>query len=447
MRLEGRLSAAGRGAEGSRIGAGQGHCDGDGDHRLDDVSGEKNEALQRRLGHRQAGDERLDRDAKRVDRDDAADNNAEAGAQPGEAAAGVHDGADHEGANDPPEQVAGRGAEEHTDAATAAREQGQAKGNEGEQHKHRDRTAPGAEDGASEHHAEGLCGDGYRAEYGESAGETQDGDDGGEYRDACDVGGIKAAMAGVRESRGGISDGLRRRWGASHYGLLNTVHLNSVHHYSGGMEIAGGSGSRPGRHSRDDVARAALRILDDYGLPDLTMRRLAGALSVQPSALYWHFPNKQTLLAELAERIADRARPSAAPEIEWDEAATAEAFGLRDALLAYRDGAEVVSSTFALGLGASTPLTRLRVAFERGFDSGTSTRAATALLHFILGHVSHEQLRLQYDSMGVVPASVSQIATGDREAFAFGVDLLIEGLRQLHSSAVVADTDHRPAGS
>ena len=51
----------------------------------------------------------------------------------------------------------------------------------------------------------------------------------------------------------------------------------------------------------------ALQILDEYGLPDLTMRRLAGALDVQASALYWHFPNKQTLLAELANRILARA--------------------------------------------------------------------------------------------------------------------------------------------
>jgi TetR/AcrR family tetracycline transcriptional repressor len=200
------------------------------------------------------------------------------------------------------------------------------------------------------------------------------------------------------------------------------------------METAGGAGSRSGRHSRDDVAAAALRILDDYGLPDLTMRRLAAALHVQPSALYWHFPNKQSLLAELAERIAGRARSSTDPELGWVEVVTSEAFGLRDALLAYRDGAEVVSSTFALGLGASTPLARLRTAFERGFDAETSTRAATALLHFILGHVSHEQQRLQYDSMGVVGSETGGVATSDRDAFAFGVTLLVEGLKHVRPS-------------
>ena len=197
------------------------------------------------------------------------------------------------------------------------------------------------------------------------------------------------------------------------------------------------------RHSRDDVVEAALRILDDLGLPDLTMRRLAAALDVQPSALYWHFPNKQTLLAELADRIvaarrvpasvdAAAADPAAAdPAADWRDAVRGEAAALRDALLAYRDGAEVVSSTLALGLGSPETVDRLARAVARGgFDPETSRRAATALLHFVLGHVSHEQQRLQYDSLGV-------LADGDRSpfdeddpaaAFAFGVDLLVGGL-------------------
>ncbi|SDH58969.1 regulatory protein, tetR family [Leifsonia sp. 98AMF] len=187
------------------------------------------------------------------------------------------------------------------------------------------------------------------------------------------------------------------------------------------------------RHSRDDVVEAALRILDDLGLPDLTMRRLAASLDVQPSALYWHFPNKQTLLAELADRIV-ATRPSVdatADDADWADSVRAEAAALRDALLAYRDGAEVVSSTLALGLGSPETVDRLGRAVARGgFDAETSRRAATALLHFVLGHVSHEQQRLQYDSLGVLAAGDSSPLDEDdpAAAFAFGVDLLVGGL-------------------
>lgn len=210
------------------------------------------------------------------------------------------------------------------------------------------------------------------------------------------------------------------------------------------------------------MARTALRILDDHGLPDLTMRRLAAALDVQPSALYWHFPNKQTLLAELADRIVAGvsssapglpSAPGAAPGLrsgaaetpdgEWMAAVRAEAAALRDALLAYRDGAEVVSSTLALGLGSGAAVDRLSRAVARGdFDDATSRRAANALLHFVLGHVSHEQQRLQYDSLGVLadPADPVEAGAGRAEDpaadFAFGVDLFAGGLERLRSGAL-----------
>ncbi|MEF2978997.1 TetR/AcrR family transcriptional regulator C-terminal domain-containing protein [Subtercola sp. YIM 133946] len=188
------------------------------------------------------------------------------------------------------------------------------------------------------------------------------------------------------------------------------------------------------RHSRDDVAETALRILDEHGLPDLTMRRLAAALDVQPSALYWHFPNKQTLLAELSDRIASRGRALPDTSADWMLVTAAEATGLRDALLTYRDGAEVVSSSFALGLGASVPLERLENAVRLGgFDDETTSRASTALLHFVLGHVSHEQQRMQYDSMGV--AAGPETPDDSAAAFAFGVRLFVEGLRQLADHA------------
>ncbi|WP_382323201.1 TetR/AcrR family transcriptional regulator C-terminal domain-containing protein [Leifsonia sp. T36S-04] len=186
------------------------------------------------------------------------------------------------------------------------------------------------------------------------------------------------------------------------------------------------------RHSRDDVADAALRILDDLGLPDLTMRRLAASLDVQPSALYWHFPNKQTLLAELADRIVSTRRAAPSPvDSPWQDAVRAEADALRDSLLSYRDGAEVVSSTLALGLGSPETLDRLSRAVARGgFDPETQRRAATALLHFVLGHVSHEQQRIQYDSLGVLAdGPMSPLDEDDPAgAFAFGVGLLVGGL-------------------
>ncbi len=217
---------------------------------------------------------------------------------------------------------------------------------------------------------------------------------------------------------------------------LNTVHLNSVH-YSlslGSVDAVARDGSGR-RHSRDDVARAALDILDRFGLPDLTMRRLAAELDVQPSALYWHFPNKQSLLAEVSGRIIADVE-AAPPGLDWPERVAFDAFALRAALLAHRDGAEVVASTLALGLGtlgapdasgapdAPDVSAAGRVLVDAigagGFDDATARRAASVLLRFVLGHVTHEQQQRLYASLlggGVASGdSAAGVASGDSAA-------------------------------
>lgn len=184
------------------------------------------------------------------------------------------------------------------------------------------------------------------------------------------------------------------------------------------------------RHDRASIVDAALRILDEHGLPDLTMRRLATTLDVQASALYWHVENKQTLLAAVADRILSRARPVAA-DLDWRAATRAEAIAVRDALLAYRDGAEVVLSTRALGLGADEAHARFSAALRRGHEPEHADLAATALLHLVLGDASLTQQRLQADSLGVVSSGqgFDTARTPPSEAtFLAGVDLLLAGL-------------------
>ncbi|WP_309102670.1 TetR family transcriptional regulator [Microbacterium sp.] len=167
------------------------------------------------------------------------------------------------------------------------------------------------------------------------------------------------------------------------------------------------------RHDRRSVVECALRLLDEVGLPDLSMRRLASELDVQPSALYWHFVNKQSLLAAVADRILD-AVPE--PDADWTVAATARA--IRDALLAYRDGAEVVMSTYALRLGARRAQAAL-VASLGG--AGTDAATADAAFEFILGHVTLLQQRMHAQSIGAVDADAADPTANADEVFEAGV--------------------------
>jgi AcrR family transcriptional regulator len=191
--------------------------------------------------------------------------------------------------------------------------------------------------------------------------------------------------------------------------------------------------SKPGTYTRDDVVETALRILDEFGLADLSMRRLAGVLDVQPSALYWHVPNKQTLLALVADQIIERAAPVETSK-DWQARTLAEAIAIRDALLAYRDGAEVVSSTLALGLGADQAMARIRAGIDSACEDPEVARvAAESILFLILGQVWHQQQRMQADSLGVVApraAASPDDVTRDSDSLGFAITLILDGLEK-----------------
>ena len=178
------------------------------------------------------------------------------------------------------------------------------------------------------------------------------------------------------------------------------------------------------RYNKSDVLEAALRLLDELGLPDLTMRKLAANLDVQPSALYWHYPNKQTLLAEVSDTIVGFMKPIK-PTANWQETAKLEALALRDALLAFRDGAEVVSSTLALGLGAKAAHLRIENAIKVE-EPQLAHSAAESIVFLVLGNVWHQQQRMQANSLGVV----DNISLDEVSSLETGIDLILSGLSQ-----------------
>ncbi|MDR6167317.1 hypothetical protein CBF90_11025 [Microbacterium sp. AISO3] len=194
-------------------------------------------------------------------------------------------------------------------------------------------------------------------------------------------------------------------------------------------------GGRATRRSRDDVVDAALDLLDRVGLPDLSMRRLADHLGVQPSALYWHVENKQQLLAAVSARILGPVSADHADGATLDVAARDVAVRLHDSLLAYRDGAEVVSSSLALGLVEPPAHARLRaVALERGEPAALADTIGDAITHFVVGFTFHQQQRRSADAWGAasggVAASPERIADGDDgddDGFTAALDLIIAG--------------------
>ncbi|HEY0948929.1 TetR/AcrR family transcriptional regulator C-terminal domain-containing protein [Nocardioides sp.] len=178
------------------------------------------------------------------------------------------------------------------------------------------------------------------------------------------------------------------------------------------------------RYHRADVVDRAVGVLDAYGLADLTMRRLGAELGVQPSALYHHFANKQTLLAAVADEVLARGARAPRPG-PWDDRVAAVCGELRDAMLAYRDGAELVATAYSFGLGASGPYDELVTALaDGGLDPVLVPTAARTLLHFVFGHVTDEQTHLQAGSAGAID---DQPREGSD--FAVGLGIVLDGIR------------------
>jgi AcrR family transcriptional regulator len=191
-------------------------------------------------------------------------------------------------------------------------------------------------------------------------------------------------------------------------------------------------------HKRD-LVDAATAILDNYGIADLTMRRLARELDVSPGALYWHFGNKQQLLGAVADRILQPSvEVNSACPAAWPDRVATLCERLRDALLSHTDGAELVSASFAAGQSrvAGEILARLAdAAAEAGVDPGQAELAARTVLYYVLGFTVDEQSRLQWDAAGAqMPDGQSVLCTDPNRRFRFGLRLLIDGIAARRSA-------------
>lgn len=180
---------------------------------------------------------------------------------------------------------------------------------------------------------------------------------------------------------------------------------------------------------RRDVVDKATALLDEYGIADLTMRRLARELDVTPGALYWHFADKQALLGAVADRILEPVTP--AEETRWDACVRAICSALRDALLSTTDGAELVSASFAAGKSdrvADVLRLLTDAATEAGIDAPNVDLAARTVLYYVLGFTADEQSRLQWDAAGALSDEQSVHSTNPNARFAFGLRLLVDGM-------------------
>jgi TetR/AcrR family transcriptional regulator, tetracycline repressor protein len=168
---------------------------------------------------------------------------------------------------------------------------------------------------------------------------------------------------------------------------------------------------------RDEVLQAALGLLDEVGLDDLTVRRLADRLGVAPSALYRHFPSKAALVDAMVEAVA-ASGDGPEPQGPWDERVRALAGAARAGMLAHRDGARLMATFATPGPAAVAAFERFtRVLQDAGLDAGAAAVAVDTVVCYVNGFTIEEQARRGRDRAA-------------RDAgFDAGLELILAGVR------------------
>ena len=138
--------------------------------------------------------------------------------------------------------------------------------------------------------------------------------------------------------------------------------------------------------NREMVARSGLKLLNEVGLEQLTLRRLAVELKVQAPTIYWHFTNKQELLDEMATMVLADGAKELVPtrkSLDWRVWAATFGSGLRKTLLKYRDGARMVAGT---RLTNTEYMETSELIATRLVEAGFSVRQTVVLLSTIYSY-------------------------------------------------------------
>lgn len=143
--------------------------------------------------------------------------------------------------------------------------------------------------------------------------------------------------------------------------------------------------------TREQVVDAALDVLDEGGLENLSTRAIAAELGVSMNTVMWHIHTKDQLLELMAESIVGEV-DLANLRGTWHEQAAALLQRLRQAMLGHRDGAMVVAGTFPAMTSTLAFGDRLVGLLIKGFPTLRSAAWTTwSLFYFTLGHVQEEQ--------------------------------------------------------
>lgn len=173
------------------------------------------------------------------------------------------------------------------------------------------------------------------------------------------------------------------------------------------MNPAGGPWSGRAGLDQRRILGAAVQFIDEYGLRELTMRRLGAYLGVEGMALYRYVPGREALLDGVVEVVLDELFGDPDVHLEatngWQDYLQRLAHGLRRVALAHPEAFPLVATRPPTAPWVRPPLRSLRwiesmltVMTSAGFSDEAATVTYKAFSGFLLG-----SLLLDVSSHGV----------------------------------------------
>ena len=199
--------------------------------------------------------------------------------------------------------------------------------------------------------------------------------------------------------------------------------------------------------SQTDIVETAFEILEQKGFAAVSIRGVAAALGLTPTAMYTYFPSKNALLRAMVEQVLAGLdlEGAADADVDWRDRVLALAVDLRSRLAAHAGAMLLVTSGPLDGPHAR----RLTETLIAGFTSermplADAARAADAVRAYVLGAAALDAaVRAAEASEGAATAGpalwteatahpltdAAAELDGDADGgFAWGLDRLLDGL-------------------
>ena len=215
--------------------------------------------------------------------------------------------------------------------------------------------------------------------------------------------------------------------------------------------------------SRARIVRAALCLVDEKGLPALTMRALATELEVSPMALYNHVRDKDELVDLMADLMLGEVDTSVT-DGDWLTQLRALVRSYHQALAAHHHLARVYSGRVRIGPHGLLLIERtIGLLLQGGFSPAEASDAFFALFTFATGFQQMGRIAPLRDGTSGeeteyypalpperIPAitAVSAHLDGVRRPgrFDYGLELLLAGLQAKLAQAKEPSAGHRESG-